>query len=85
MVRTCVAGPAGSGTNCIAGPEEEEDCKAWVNAVVMALITSGDSCPIPLGLRMALLPELADEDLLRPTGEGLGSLVAEEKGCNEDG
>ena len=40
---------------------------------------------MPLGLGMALLPWLADEDLLRPAGEGLGSLVAEEEGCNEDG
>ena len=81
----CVAVPAGSGTNCIVGPEEEEDCKPWVTAVVMALRTSGNSCPIPLGLGMALLPWLADEDLLGPAGAGLGSLVEEEEGCNEDG
>ena len=51
----------------------------------MTLRASGDSCPIPLGLGMALLPWLADEDLLGPAGAGLGSLVAEEEGCNEDG
>ena len=54
-------------------------------AVVMALKTSGDSCPSPLGLGMVLLPWLADEDLLGPAGAELGSLVAEEEGCNEDG
>ena len=51
----------------------------------MTLRASGDTCPIPLGLGMALLPWLADEDLLGPAGAGLGSLVAEEEGCNEDG
>ena len=51
----------------------------------MALRTSGDSCPIPLVLGMALLPWLADEDLLWPAKAGLGSLVAEEEDCNEDG
>ena len=80
----CGAVPAWSGTNCIVGPEEEADCKAWVTAVVMALRTSGDSCPSPLGLGMVLLPWLADEDLLGPAGAELGSLVAEEEGCNED-
>ena len=50
----------------------------------MALKTSGDSCPSPLGLGMVLLPWLADEDLLGPAGAELGSLVAEEEGCNED-
>ena len=34
---------------------------------------------------MALSSRLADEDSLGPAGAGLGSLVAEEKGCNEDG
>ena len=76
---------AGLGTNCIVGPEEEEDCKAWVTAVVMALRTSGDRYPSPLGLGIALLSRLADEDPLGPAGAGLGSLVAEEEGCNEDG
>ena len=81
----CGAVPAGSGTNCIVGPEEEEDFKAWVTAVIMALRTSGDSCPSPLRLGMALLPRLLDEDPLGPADAGLGSLVAEEEGCNEDG
>ena len=42
-------------------------------------------CPIPREPRMALLSQLADEDLLGPAGARLGSLVAEEEGCNEDG
>ena len=81
----CGAVPAGSGTNYIVGPEEEEDGKVWVTAVVMAVRTSGDSCPSPLGPGMALLSRLVDEDLLGPAGTGLGSLVEEEEGCNEDG
>ena len=45
----------------------------------MALRTSGDRYPSPLGLGMALLSRLADEDPLGPAGAGLGSLVAEEE------
>ena len=51
----------------------------------MALRTSGDSCPYPLGPGVALLPRLAEEDLLGPAVAGLGSLEADEEGCNEDG
>ena len=41
----------------------------------MALRISGDSCPSPRGLGMALPPRLADEDPLGPARARLGSLV----------